>query len=129
MFDWIFFPHEPYQCVFSRFILKIEEHSNNFPFMNQFDASLCFITNRLNVYMSRPPHLTRVVYLISSPSNTQKYTSMHSGWNPVPKISNLPIKLTSPKIVNFWARDLIFCVHGYLFELWKSNNSLNLLLH
>jgi len=36
----------------------------------------------------------------------------------VPKISILPVKFLSPKIVNFWARELIFCVYGYFLESW-----------
>ena len=35
---------------------------------------------------------------------------LHSGWKGVPKISILPMKFLSPKIVNFRARELIFCV-------------------
>ena len=42
--------------------------------------------------------------------------AVHSGWNPVPKMSILPIRLFSPLIVNFRARDQIFCVQGYFFS-------------
>ena len=45
------------------------------------------------------------------------------------KISILPIKFSSPKIVNFLARELIFCAKGYFFESWKSHNTLNLPLN
>ena len=40
----------------------------------------------------------------------------HSGWKGVPKISILPIKFFSPKIVNFWARELIYCVQVYFLS-------------
>ena len=50
---------------------------------------------------------------------------LHSDWNPHPKISILPIKLSSPEIVNFWARELIFCVQCYFIDSWKYNNNLN----
>ena len=54
---------------------------------------------------------------------------MHSGWKGVPKISILSMKFFSPKIDNFRARELIFCVQGYLFDSWKSQNTSNLLPH